>query len=99
MTSVLGHLTGVDFDQQYKAWKSCAPGQLFDATTLTTVDKDKKAIADNIKAQARYARVLFVWTDCDREGEHIGGEVRDQAKKGNPGILVKRARFSNTERA
>lgn len=99
MTSVLGHLTSVDFDQQYRAWKSCPPSQLFDAMTLTTVDKDKKSIAENIQGKARQARVLFIWTDCDREGEHIGGEVRDQAKKGNPGILVKRAKFSNTERA
>jgi DNA topoisomerase III len=41
---------------------------------------------------------LFIWTDCDREGEHIGSEVRDQARKGNARITVKRARFSNTER-
>ncbi|KAL6250990.1 DNA topoisomerase [Rhinocladiella similis] len=99
MTSVLGHLTGLDFDQKYKSWKSCQPGQLFDAETVTTVASDKKAVAENIKQQARYARILFIWTDCDREGEHIGGEVRDQAKKGNPNITVKRARFSNTERA
>jgi DNA topoisomerase-3 len=99
MTSVLGHMTSLDFDQKYKPWKSCQPGQLFEAETVTTVDKDKKALADNLKQQARYARILFIWTDCDREGEHIGGEVRDQAKKGNPNIIVKRARFSNTERA
>ncbi|EHY56203.1 DNA topoisomerase [Exophiala dermatitidis] len=99
MTSVLGHLTALDFDPRYKSWKSCPPSQLFDATTLVTIDKDKKPIADNIQQQARYARILFIWTDCDREGEHIGGEVRDQAKKGNPNILVKRAKFSNTERA
>ncbi len=99
MTSVLGHLTGLDFDPEYKGWKSCPPSQLFDARTLTTIDKDKKAVAQNIQQQARYARILFIWTDCDREGEHIGGEVRDQAKKGNPNIIVKRARFSNTERA
>jgi len=99
MTSVLGHMTSLDFDQKYKSWKSCQPGQLFEAETVTTVDKDKKALADNLKQQARYARILFIWTDCDREGEHIGGEVRDQAKKGNPNIIVKRAKFSNTERA
>ncbi|KIV88395.1 hypothetical protein PV10_08081 [Exophiala mesophila] len=98
MTSVLGHLTSVDFDAQYKGWKSCAPSQLFEATTKTIVDKDKQSIADNIKSQARFAKILFIWTDCDREGEHIGGEVRDQAKKGNPNVTVKRAKFSNTER-
>lgn len=42
---------------------------------------------------------MFIWTDCDREGEHIGTEVRYQARKGNPRIQIKRAKFSNTEKA
>lgn len=61
--------------------------------------EDKKAVADNITKQARYAKALFIWTDCDREGEHIGSEVRQAAFKGNPRLEVKRAQFSNTERA
>ena len=61
--------------------------------------KDKKSIADNITQQARYAKALFIWTDCDREGEHIGAEVREAALKGNNRLDVKRARFSNTEQA
>lgn len=48
---------------------------------------------------ARGAKALFIWTDCDREGEHIGGEVRAAALEGNRGLEVKRARFSNIERA
>jgi DNA topoisomerase-3 len=64
-----------------------------------TQPKDKVAIAKNIETQARNARVLFIWTDCDREGEHIGNEVREQAVKGNSSIEVKRAKFSNIERA
>ena len=60
--------------------------------------QDKKAIAENISQQARWSKVLFIWTDCDREGEHIGSEVRAQALKGNSRIQVKRARFSNTEK-
>ncbi|KAK5956296.1 DNA topoisomerase [Knufia fluminis] len=98
MTSVLGHLTGLDFDSRYKNWRSCPPSQLFEAHTNVTIDQDKKAIAENIAQQARWSKVLFIWTDCDREGEHIGSEVRDQAIKGNSRIQVKRARFSNTEK-
>jgi DNA topoisomerase-3 len=61
--------------------------------------KDKVAIATNIKTQARGAKALFIWTDCDREGEYIGSEVRTEALKGNSNLSVKRARFSNIERA
>ncbi|SLM39842.1 dna topoisomerase iii [Lasallia pustulata] len=98
MTSVIGHLTGLDFPMQYRKWHSCPPGQLFDVPVVETLDQDKRAIADNITQQARYARALFIWTDCDREGEHIGSEVRQAAFKGNARLEVKRARFSNTER-
>lgn len=99
MTSVLGHLTSLDFDPAFKGWRSCQPSQLFDAPTQIKVDHDKKSIAENIRQQAQQARVLFIWTDCDREGEHIGSEVQTEALKGNRRIIVKRARFSNTERA
>ncbi|MCJ1366569.1 DNA topoisomerase [Acarospora aff. strigata] len=99
MTSVIGHLNGLDFEQRYRKWHSCRPGELFDAPVTESVDPDKASIAENIKQQARYAKALFIWTDCDREGEHIGAEVRQQAFKGNSRLEVKRARFSNTERA
>ena len=61
--------------------------------------QDKKIIATNIEEQARSAQVLFIWTDCDREGEHSGTEIRDIALKINPRLEVRRARFSNIERA
>jgi DNA topoisomerase III len=61
--------------------------------------QDKKNIAKNIEDLARRSDVLVIWTDCDREGEHIGGEIRDVARKGKAGIVVRRARFSNIERA
>ncbi|KAI9367430.1 DNA topoisomerase [Aspergillus egyptiacus] len=99
MTSVMGHLTSVDFRREYRTWLSCPPAQLFEAPIETFVDKDRAAIAENIANQARYSNALVIWTDCDREGEHIGTEVRNQAKEGNRGIAVKRAKFNNTERA
>ena len=113
MTSVIGHITGSEFEARNRAWSSCRPIELFDARIFETVhqvggavtllhatDKfqDKQAIANNIMQQARWCKALFIWTDCDREGEYIGNEVREQALKGNPHIEIKRAKFSNTER-
>jgi len=66
---------------------------------LLNPGQDKKTIAENIERQARNARALFIWTDCDREGEHIGSEIRQAARKGKPSIETKRAHFSNIERA
>lgn len=39
MTSVIGHLTGLDFERQYKGWQSCPPGSLFEAPVKEEVDK------------------------------------------------------------
>ncbi|KAH0542900.1 hypothetical protein FGG08_002760 [Glutinoglossum americanum] len=61
--------------------------------------KPNSAIADNINREARNAKALFIWTDCDREGEYIGSEVSQIALKANPNLEVKRAKFSNIERA
>lgn len=58
-----------------------------------------KIISKNIEEQARWADALCIWTDCDREGEHIGSEIREAARKGNRSLEIKRARFSNIERA
>ncbi|KAL1848476.1 DNA topoisomerase [Paecilomyces lecythidis] len=99
MTSVIGHLMEIEFERNYKTWLACPPGSLFEAPIRESVYQDKVAVAENIMKQARYAQALFIWTDCDREGEHIGTEVRRQAKMGNSRIQVKRAMFSNTEKA
>ncbi|KAK0765479.1 hypothetical protein N5P37_001414 [Trichoderma harzianum] len=96
MTCVTGHLTNVEFTSEYKNWSHPPPESLFTAPIVTN---DKKDIAKNIADQAKYARLLVIWTDCDREGEHIGQEIVNAARKGNAGIQVKRAKFSNVERA
>lgn len=103
MTSVSGHLLSQDFAAQYRQWHSCEPTALFEAALETYVDKDKQGIAKNIETQARHAQYLYIWTDCDREGEHIGTEIRSTAAKHNTRLLdsgrTVRARFSNIERA
>ncbi|KOS18766.1 DNA topoisomerase 3 [Escovopsis weberi] len=99
MTCVTGHLTNVEFPPDFKNWSHPPPESLFDAPVIKNVSEDKKDIEKNIADQAKFARLLVIWTDCDREGEHIGQEIVDAARKGNPGIQVKRAKFSNVERA
>ena len=102
MTSVLGHLFSHDFDPRYRSWRSCDPADLFEANIHTYVERDKKPMEKNIAVQARQSSILFIWTDCDREGESIGAEIRKVAVDSNnrlsaPG-KVARARFSNIER-
>ncbi|TKA30975.1 hypothetical protein B0A50_01943 [Salinomyces thailandicus] len=103
VTSVSGHLLTNDFPSHLRKWTSCDPSALFEARIDTYVEEDKKPIAENIKTQARYADKLYIWTDCDREGENIGTEIRSVAQQGNQRFNnlanTVRARFSNVERA
>ncbi|KAI9283352.1 DNA topoisomerase [Sporodiniella umbellata] len=54
-------------------------------------------IANNIKAEIRSADILFIWTDCDREGEAIGGDVKDFCQGVKSNIQVWRAQFSSMQ--
>ncbi|KAK0546731.1 DNA topoisomerase [Tilletia horrida] len=94
MTSVLGHMTELEFDPEYRKWSDCDPAQLFTAGVSVYLTEDGKKISRNLQKEARGAQQLMIWTDCDREGEHIGSEVAAECRKGNPRIVIKRARFS-----
>jgi len=94
VTSVSGHLTSLDFPDQYRKWNSCDPLILFDAQVLTSVKSENKAIEKNLFNEAKNADMLMIWTDCDREGEHIGSEIEAVCKRAKRNIQVKRARFS-----
>lgn len=94
VTCVAGHLTEHDFTQTHRLWHSCDPFELFDAPVESFVAKDKKTIESNLKTQARRSDTLMIWTDCDREGEHIGLEIVRVCRSVKPNIIIKRARFS-----
>ncbi|KZT57049.1 prokaryotic type I DNA topoisomerase [Calocera cornea HHB12733] len=94
VTSVAGHMTEADFHGDYRRWESCDPADLFDAPILIAVRKDAEPIARNLEREARGKDMLMIWTDCDREGEHIGSEVVNACRKSNARIQVKRARFN-----
>ncbi|PNS17943.1 DNA topoisomerase 3 [Sphaceloma murrayae] len=102
MTSVAGHLESRDFEARYRSWSSCSPDTLFEANIVTYIEDNRKFIADNIASHARSSSKLFIWTDCDREGENIGAEIRKIASNVNTRLLrpgnVARAKFSNIER-
>lgn len=98
MTSVVGHITGLDFPPEF-GWGCCAAGKLFDAALTEIVDKAD--VYDNIANEARRIDKLMIWTDCDREGEYIGFEIFNAAKKFNQSLglsQVWRAKFSHLER-
>ena len=67
MTSVAGHITGLDFGLPFVG-KLCSR-RLFEADIETIITK--KSIYENIAEEARNADKLMIWTDCDREGEYI----------------------------
>jgi DNA topoisomerase-3 len=52
-------------------------------------------VANNLQIEARSSQMLLIWTDCDREGEHIGSEIVAVCKKSNSNIRVLRAKFSS----
>jgi DNA topoisomerase-3 len=94
VTCVSGHLTELDFTDTHRKWNSCNPADLFDAPVVSKVAEDKKSIEQNLMTQARRVDMLMIWTDCDREGEHIGMEITIVCRKANRNLVVKRARFS-----
>ena len=65
MTSVSGHLLGLDFDERHRKWYSCEPIQLFEATLVKTC-VDKNMI--NIKVNYIFGfckKHIFLWRDRD----------------------------------
>ena len=89
-----GHLTSLDFYDTHRKWNACDSFDLFDAPVEIQVPSDRKAIEQNLLNQARRADMLMIWTDCDREGEHIGMEIAKVCRKAKSSIRIKRARFS-----
>ncbi|KAJ1671889.1 DNA topoisomerase [Spiromyces aspiralis] len=94
MTSVLGHVMEHDFDAEYRKWSVCDPCDLLAAPVLRSVPEKMHNVAQNVRDEARRATHLYIWTDCDREGEAIGAEVAQLAREANSRIVVRRAHYS-----
>lgn len=84
----------LDFESAYRKWHSCPPGALFNLPVQKTIPESKQPVVRNLQTEARRAQVLIIWTDCDREGENIGGEAVELALQVNPRLQVHRAKFS-----
>ncbi|KAI6197193.1 hypothetical protein M3Y94_01195600 [Aphelenchoides besseyi] len=93
-TSVSGHLMELEFQDNLKNWRANPIDICFSAQVRCQVPNNMKDIEQQLIAESRKAHTLIIWTDCDREGENIGGEVVKVCRGANPRILVYRARFS-----
>lgn len=99
VTSVLGHITEMEFAPPFDKWSQ----NMEDAKVLFTApievrDNSKGVkIGKNIQKECARAGAVYIWTDCDLEGEYIGQEIVDHARKGNRNIEVYRAIFNNTD--
>ena len=94
MTSVSGHIQNFAFPINYKNWNNVSPESLFTAPVNKQITENMINVKKNLEREAKKCAVLIIWTDCDREGENIGGSVRDICLAAKPSLVVKRARFS-----
>lgn len=94
MTSVSGHLIDQDFEQNFKKWNNCSPIDLFESSLVTFYPEKNLPIVENLKSKAKECDKLILWTDCDREGEHIAFQIIDVCKSVKPEIQIYRAIFS-----
>ncbi|KAM9745947.1 LOW QUALITY PROTEIN: DNA topoisomerase 3-alpha [Menidia menidia] len=94
MTSVSGHLLGLEFKAPFQKWHSCNPVLLFDAEVEKYCPENYIQIKRTLEKEVRQCQALVIWTDCDREGENIGFEIIDVCKAVKPNLQVFRAKFS-----
>jgi len=93
MTSASGHIQSYEFPIQYKKWDNISPGALFNAQVLKKTTAQAVNIERTLKREIKNVGLLIIWTDCDREGENIGAEIRDICL-GVKRVPVRRAKFS-----
>ena len=74
-TSVLGHLFGTDFDDRDNS--TVNPETLYRARTNKIVEElsAKVSLPEHLIETADGCDYLYLWLDCDNEGENICFEV------------------------
>ncbi|KAI8796900.1 DNA topoisomerase 3-alpha [Biomphalaria glabrata] len=94
MTSVSGHLLGLEFIGNFRKWGACNPVDLFSVPVEKYCPQNYTDIKRTLENEIKGCQYLVIWTDCDREGENIGFEVIQVCQAVKPNIKVYRAKFS-----
>ncbi|CAF3135019.1 unnamed protein product [Rotaria socialis] len=96
MTSVAGHVFGIDFVPRYNNWDKVDPAELFSGETLKKEASPNHRMPAFLEKESRGADVIVLWLDCDKEGENICFEVIDCIDKSiNQNAKILRAKFSS----
>ena len=97
MTAVRGHLLAHDFTGKVKSWHGCDPITCLDqneGVITEYCEDDMNNVKQNLIDIAKKSHLLVIWTDCDREGEHIGFEIQSVCQKAKASLKCVRAQFS-----
>lgn len=91
MTSVCGHVMGLDFIGKYNNWDRVDPVELFSCPTEKKEAMPKLKMPAFLSQEAKGCDTVVLWLDCDKEGENICFEVMNAIAKSITGNV-----FSNT---
>lgn len=70
MTSVCGHVLGVDFDSKYNNWDRVDPVELFSCRIEKKEAMPKLKMPAFLASEAKGCDNLVLWLDCDKEGKY-----------------------------
>lgn len=99
MTSVCGHVMGIDFMGKYNNWDVVDPAELFTCPNEQKEAMPKLKMPMFLRQEAKGCTNLVLWLDCDKEGENICFEVMNAVTGSISGNVFSdsvtyRARFS-----